>query len=81
VRLDGDDLTFRDNAGLEAPAEDAAGVDIDGVVEEQWLGNRRMSIDHKSPAGSLRPSLGGRQAELVCLAGRFGLEGETHEPT
>ena len=58
-------------------AEDAAGVDVDRVVQPLGLGDRRVAVDDRRRAAVLgRPVVADRQAELVGLAGRLAVQRE-----
>ncbi len=51
----------------EPPAEDAAGVDVDGAVEPLGLRHRRVAVHHHRRAAILRrPVVADRQPELVA---------------
>ena len=62
---------------MSSATEDAAGIDVDGVVEPERLGHRRVSVDDESLAAIVRrPVVADRQAELIRLAGGLAVEGE-----
>src|SRR6202020_1254090 len=58
-------------------AENAASVDVDGVVEPERLGYRRMAVNHEGFAAIvLRPVVTHWQTKFVCLTCRLTVERE-----
>ena len=65
VRFDRNNLTFGIAESCEPSSKDAAGVDIDGAVEEERLRKRCVSVDHESFAAIVgRPSCNGRVSRI-----------------
>ena len=77
MRFDGHDLALGIAQRCELATEDTACINVDRVVEEERLGNGRVSIDHQSLAAIVRcPVITNGQAKLVRLSGCLTKEGE-----
>ena len=73
----GHQLALRPAQRGQLAAEDAAGVDVDRVVEPFGLRHRRVAVDDgRRPAVVDRPGAADRQPELVGLARRLAVQGE-----
>ncbi len=77
VRRNRDELPFGVAKGGEPAAEDAAGVDADGLVHPDRLGHRGVAVDDEGLAPVvLGPGVAHRKPVLVGLAGGVAVEGE-----
>jgi hypothetical protein len=77
ARSNGDQLALRPAQRREPTTEDAAGVDVDGVVQPLSLGNRGVPVDDRGlPAIVGRPLQANRESELVGLPCRPGPLGQ-----
>jgi hypothetical protein len=76
-----DQLAGRPAQRGQLPAEDAAGVQADGVVDPLRLRGRGVAVDdRRRTAVVTRPRIADRQAVLVGLAGRLAVEREAAHP-
>ena len=74
---DRDELLFRVAECGESATEHAAGVDADGPVEPDGLGDGRVAVDDGGPAPVvLGPRVPHREPVLVGLSGGVAVEGE-----
>ena len=74
---DRDELALGIAQGSQAAAEDAAGVDIDRVIQPLGPRHRRVAVDDRRLSVVLgHPVVAHGQAKLVGLARRLAVEGE-----
>ena len=79
---DRDQLLLRVAERGQLAAEDAAGVEADGVVQPLGIGDRRMAVHHHRLAPVVgRPVVANRKAELVGLAGGLAEERKAPDAT